>query len=89
MSCFERYNNLENRTNIHMGALKLDMIKRIVAVNNEEIELTNVEFMDQLKALHDEYTKKYENTHQKDRETIWKEYIERNKELLKLDSSKS
>lgn len=44
MSCFERYNNLENRTNIHVGALKLDMIKRIVAVNNEEIELTNMEF---------------------------------------------
>ena len=38
--------------------------------------------MDQLKALHDEYTEKYENTHQKDREAIWKEYIERNKELL-------
>ena len=45
--------------------------------------------MDQLKALHDEYTEKYENTHQKDREAIWKEYIERNKELLKLDSSKN
>ena len=45
--------------------------------------------MDQLKALHDEYTEKYENTHQKDREAVWKEYIERNKELLKLDSSKS
>lgn len=38
--------------------------------------------MDQLKALHDEYTEKYENTHQKDREAIWKEYIEKNKELL-------
>lgn len=38
--------------------------------------------MDQLKALHYEYTEKYENTHQKDREAIWKEYIERNKELL-------
>lgn len=38
--------------------------------------------MDQLKTLHDEYTEKYENTHQKDREAIWKEYIERNKELL-------
>lgn len=38
--------------------------------------------MDQLKALHDEYTEKYENTHQKDREAIWKEYIERNKKLL-------
>ena len=38
--------------------------------------------MDQLKALHNEYTKKYENTHQKDREAIWKEYIEKNKELL-------
>ena len=38
--------------------------------------------MDQLKALHDEYTEKYENTHQKDRQAIWKEYIERNKELL-------
>lgn len=45
--------------------------------------------MDQLKALHDEYTEKYENTHQKDREAVWKEYIEKNKELLKLDSSKS
>lgn len=45
--------------------------------------------MNQLKALHDEYTEKYENTHQKDREAIWKEYIERNKELLKLDSSKN
>lgn len=41
--------------------------------------------MDQLKALHDEYTEKYENTHQKDREAVWKEYIERNKELLKLE----
>lgn len=45
--------------------------------------------MDQLKALHDEYTEKYENTHQKDREAVWKEYIEKNKELLKLDSPKS
>jgi len=45
--------------------------------------------MDQLKALHDEYTEKYENTHQKDREAIWKEYIEKNKELLRLDSSKN
>ncbi len=45
--------------------------------------------MAQLKALHDEYTEKYENTHQKDRETVWKEYIEKNKELLKSDSSKS
>ncbi len=44
--------------------------------------------MDQLKALHDEYTEKYENTHQKDREAIWKEYIEKNKELLRLDSSR-
>ena len=38
--------------------------------------------MDQLKALHDEYTEKYENSHQKDREAVWKEYIEKNKELL-------
>ena len=38
--------------------------------------------MDQLKALHDEYIEKYENTHQKDREAVWKEYIEKNKELL-------
>lgn len=45
--------------------------------------------MEQLKALHDEYTEKYENTHQKDREAVWKEYIEKNKELLKLDSSKN
>ncbi len=49
----------------------------------------NTPLMDQLKALHDEYAEKYENTHQKDRETVWKEYIEKNKELLKLDSSKS
>ena len=45
--------------------------------------------MEQLKALHDEYTEKYENTHKKDRETVWKEYIEKNKELLRLDSAKS
>ena len=38
--------------------------------------------MDQLKKLHDEYTKKYENTHKKDREAVWKEYIQKNKELL-------
>ena len=45
--------------------------------------------MNQLKALHDEYIEKYENTHQKDREAVWKEYIEKNKELLKLDHFKS
>lgn len=38
--------------------------------------------MDQLKKLHDEYYEKYENTHHKNREAIWKEYIEKNKELL-------
>ena len=38
--------------------------------------------MDELKKLHDEYTKKYENTHKKDREAVWKEYIQKNKELL-------
>lgn len=38
--------------------------------------------MDQLKKLHDEYTEKYENTHKKDREAVWKEYIQKNKELL-------
>lgn len=38
--------------------------------------------MDQLKALHDEYAEKYENTHHKDREAVWKEYIEKNRKLL-------
>lgn len=38
--------------------------------------------MNELKKLHDEYTKKYENTLKKDREAIWKEYIQKNKELL-------
>ena len=38
--------------------------------------------MDQLKKLHDEYTEKYEHTHKKDREAVWKEYIQKNKELL-------
>lgn len=38
--------------------------------------------MDALKKLHDEYTEKYENTHKKDREAVWKEYIQKNKELL-------
>lgn len=38
--------------------------------------------MDELKRLHDEYTEKYEHTHKKDRETVWKEYIQKNKELL-------
>lgn len=39
--------------------------------------------MDQLKALHDEYYERYENTHKKAREEVWKEYIEKNEELLK------
>jgi len=38
--------------------------------------------MDKLKKLHDEYTEKYENTHKKDREAVWKEYIQKNKDLL-------
>ncbi len=38
--------------------------------------------MDELKRLHDEYTEKYENTHKQERETVWKEYIQKNKELL-------
>lgn len=38
--------------------------------------------MEQLKKLHDEYTEKYKNTHKKDREAVWKEYIQKNKELL-------
>ena len=39
--------------------------------------------MDQLKRLHEEYYEKYENTHvMKEREVIWKEYIEKNKKLL-------
>jgi hypothetical protein len=38
--------------------------------------------MDELKRLHDEYTEKYENTHTKDREVVWKEYIQKNKDLL-------
>lgn len=38
--------------------------------------------MNELKKLHDEYTEKYENTHKKDREAVWKEYIQKNKELL-------
>ena len=42
----------------------------------------NTPLMEQLKKLHDEYTEKYENTHKKDREAVWKEYIQKNKELL-------
>jgi hypothetical protein len=38
--------------------------------------------MDELKRLHDEYTEKYEHTHNKDREDVWKEYVQKNKELL-------
>ena len=38
--------------------------------------------MDQLKRLHEEYYEKYEATHFKEREAVWKEYIEKNKELL-------
>ena len=38
--------------------------------------------MEQLKALHDDYTERYANTHKKDREAVWKEYIRKNKELL-------
>lgn len=38
--------------------------------------------MNELKKLHDEYTEKYEHTQKKDREVVWKEYIQKNKELL-------
>lgn len=38
--------------------------------------------MEQLKRLHEDYYEKYENTHLKEREAVWKEYIEKNKELL-------
>lgn len=38
--------------------------------------------MDQLKALHDEYVQRYDETHKKEREKVWKEYIKKNKELL-------
>ena len=38
--------------------------------------------MDELKALHDEYYMKYENTHRQNREAVWREYIEKNRELL-------
>lgn len=38
--------------------------------------------MDELKRLHDEYTEKYEHTRGKDREDVWKEYIQKNKDLL-------
>ena len=38
--------------------------------------------MDQLKRLHEDYYERYENTHLKEREKVWKEYIEKNKELL-------
>ena len=44
ISCLERYNNLGSMEKIQMRALRLDVTKRIVAVNNEEIELTNMEF---------------------------------------------
>ncbi len=39
--------------------------------------------MDQLKRLHEDYYERYENTHLKEREAVWKEYIEKNKDLLK------
>lgn len=38
--------------------------------------------MDELKALHDEYVQRYNETHKKEREKVWKEYIKKNKELL-------
>ena len=38
--------------------------------------------MNELKALHDAYYVKYENTHRQDREAVWREYMAKNKELL-------
>jgi len=37
---------------------------------------------DELLKLRNEYMERYENTHKKDREAVWKEYIQKNKELL-------
>lgn len=42
----------------------------------------NTPLIYELKRLHDEYTKKYEYTHKKGRKAVWKEYIQKNKELL-------
>ena len=38
---------------------------------------------EELLKLCNEYMEHYEHTHQKDREVVWKEYIKKNKELLK------
>ena len=38
--------------------------------------------MDQLKKLHEDYYERYENTHKKERERVWREYIEKNRELI-------
>lgn len=38
---------------------------------------------EELLKLRNEYMERYEHTHQKDREAVWKEYIKKNKELLK------
>lgn len=37
---------------------------------------------DELLRLRNEYIERYEHTHKKDREAVWKEYIQKNKELL-------
>ncbi len=37
---------------------------------------------EQLLKLRDEYLDRYEHTHKKDREKVWKEYIQKNKDLL-------
>lgn len=44
MNCFERHSISERTAIIQIGALKMDVAKRIVAINNAEIELTNIEF---------------------------------------------
>lgn len=37
---------------------------------------------EELLKLREEYMERYEQTHQKDRDAVWKEYIQKNKELL-------
>ena len=74
--------HIDNFINSFKSSVFSDTTSSVLDILKECKVPNDTPLMEQLKKLHDEYAEKYENTHKKDREAVWKEYIQKNKELL-------